>query len=116
MIKRSNFNLSDTILFNAERKVYGLKQFKLKGDIGEDEESLYALQSWELTCNLSLYLTTARQKEIQAEKSRNNKISTKARILDRVLALIDKIKKEKDLPKLQSEYQKYELQIQKEIQ
>ena len=101
MIKRTKFNLSDSILFNAERKVYGIKQFKSRGDISEDDEGLYALQSWELTCNLSLYLNPSRQKEIQAEKSRNNKILTKARILDRVLSLIDKLKKDKELAKLE---------------
>ena len=101
MIKRSKFNLSDTILFNAERKVYGLKQFKLRGDISEDEEDMYALQSWELTCNLSLYLTPNKLKETQAFKSRNNKTLTKAKILDRVLTLIDKLKKDKDLAKLE---------------
>jgi len=64
-------NVVDLILFNSERKSYGIKNAQeVFGDCKED----FSLQFWELTCNQSLYLSAERIKVTGAERQERNKV------------------------------------------
>ena len=135
-IKASSFvkkslKISDLIQINAERKRYGVKNFS---DFALPSEQMLsnkdhlqymkankelidtdgALELWEITSSFT-YLSSDRAKAINSfVKSTKNKILNKCRIYEKLIALIDKAKKEKDICKLQDEAKKLESLLERE--
>ena len=71
-------------------------------------------ERWEITGDTSLYLSPERVKQLNLEKSHKAKIGQKLKILDKVATMIEKLKKESDIPKLEEEWAKYLSIIEKE--
>lgn len=68
-------NVVDLILFNSERKSYGVKNAE---ELLPGSKVDYTLQFWELTCNQSLYLTPERIKLTSSERQERNKMKIQA--------------------------------------
>lgn len=75
-------NVVDLILFNSERKTYGIKNSE---ELSLDSKVDHSLQFWELTCNQSLYLSPERIKLTSAERQERNKVKTQAQLLAKIL-------------------------------
>ena len=72
------------------------------------------MQIWEINGDVSLYLTQERCKQLSAEKLARVKINQKAKLLDKIITMIDKLSKEKDICKIEEEVKKYEALLEKE--
>ena len=70
-------------------------------------EALYTLPQWEILGDVSHYIALDRAKIISAEKPSKRRVFERARFLDKIIGIIDKLKKEKDIPKLEEEIDKY---------
>ena len=55
---------------------------------------------------MSLYLSAERQKSIQIDRQQRQRISTHAKLLEKIISLIDKIKIEADISKVEVEIEK----------
>lgn len=77
---------------------------------------LESSEKWEITGDIALYLNADRVREINQQKQNRLRVGHKAKMLDKVLALIDKLKKDSEIPKIDEEYQKYQSIIDKEHQ
>jgi hypothetical protein len=64
------------------------------------------LSCWELL-NPTIYLSSDRQKVLAEEKKERAKSGAKAKLLDKIVGLIDRLKEEKEIPKLEAEHAKY---------
>ena len=75
-------NVVDLILFNSERKSYGIKNSEeLLGECTVD----LSLQFWELTCNQSMYLSPERIRLTFAERQERNKVKAQSILLSKIL-------------------------------
>ena len=63
-----------------------------------------------------IYIEGERLKQLNAEKHARSKILSKLKTLDKVVQMIDKLKDEKDVPKIEQEYSKFTAQVEKEQQ
>ena len=102
-IKQSQFKVKDLIITCAENKKYGV--------LSLSEE--FQLGIWEIL-NPSIYLSTDRQKQLSQEKQQRSKFSVKVKMLEKVVNLINKLKLDKDIAKLEAEYSKYTSLLAKE--
>jgi hypothetical protein len=104
-IRLTEFKTRELIQILAKRSSQGFKLTSIKSDSEE---------RWEITGDTTLYLNADRVKQITQEKQNRAKVAQKVKILDKVLCLIDKLKKEADIPKINEEMQKYQAIIDKE--
>ena len=73
-----------------------------------NRDAIYALPSWDIIGEASLYLSQDRLKAIQSEKPQKRRVIDRARYLDRIIGMIDKLKKDKDIGKIEEEIQRYQ--------
>ena len=108
--------MSELISLFAEKKSLEFKNFSVKllkeppmedNDMLLSHEVLYTLPQWEILGDISHYIAQERAKTIVNEKPSKRRVFERARFLDKIIGIIDKLKKEKDIPKLEEEVDKY---------
>lgn len=67
------------------------------------KQALYSLPAWEFCGDASVYLSQERLKVYQADKAQRKRVFERARYLDRIVGMIDKLKKEKEITKIEEE-------------
>ena len=72
------------------------------------KDALYALPIWEFCGDASVYLSQERLKVVQADKPQKRRVVERARFLDRIIGMIDKLKKDKEITKIEEEVDKYQ--------
>ena len=72
-----------------------------------NSEEFYSVPYWEILGDVSHYIAQQRAKIITNEKPFKRRVYEKARFLDKIIGLIDKLKKEKEIQKLEEEIDKY---------
>lgn len=104
-ILKTEYKTKSLIQILAKKSSQGLKLTSIKSEYGD---------KWEITGDLSLYFNPEKVKKVAAVKAMRAKVAQKAKILDKVVAMIDKLKNEQDIPKVQDELAKYSQIIEKE--
>ena len=102
------------IIDDSQDKSVSNQSAKSQTQIHNDD--FYAIALWELSGDASLYISADKFKALKIDKPIRTKINQKAAFLERIILLIDKLKKDKDISKIEEEYQKYQNLLEKEKQ
>lgn len=102
-LRNSSFQMKDLISQVAEQKLISWKSFT-------DQ-----FQIWEFL-SPGIYLETDRLKSVSHDKQARAKLVSKLKTLDKVVCLIDKLKDDKDIAKIELEYSKFTSVVEKEEQ